>query len=226
MQTIPLNLPVCMPNRKIYPYLIVFGWIFPLFIPIVTIIVANTVNNSTYVDTTSHCFLTYEGGLIWSFIAPVMVILTINVVFLVIAIAKIVNAKLKNDHRDILKDTLIAALVLTPVLGVPWLFLILNVSIRHVALEFIFTFLNSLIGVIFLFAVVLRNKEVNTLLCKRRINKGSGQPATDKTGKPISSGSMQVSNKFKKATGVNTLERSDTKGENFIVIENECKYLC
>ena len=100
-----------LSTRKIYPYLIVFGWIFPLFIPIVTIIVANTVNNSTYVDTTSHCFLTYEGGLIWSFIAPVMVILTINVVFLVIAIAKIVNAKLKNDHRDILKDTLIAALV-------------------------------------------------------------------------------------------------------------------
>ena len=67
---------------------------------------------------------------------------------------------------------------------------------------------------------------MNTLLCKRRINKGSGQPATDKTGKPISSGSMQVSNKFKKATGVNILERSDNKGENFIVIENECKYPC
>ena len=180
-------------------------------------------------DTTSHCFLTYEGGLIWSFIAPVMVILTINVVFLVIAIVKIINAKSKNpnnEHKDILKDTLIAAFVLTPVLGVPWLFLILNVSIRHVALEFIFTFLNSLIGVIFLFAVVLRNKEVNTLLCKRRINKGSGQPATDKTGKPISSGSMQVSNKFKKATGVNTLERSDTKGDSIIQIENNCEYPC
>ena len=217
-----------MSTRKIYPYLIVFGWISPLIIPLVTVIVANTVNNSTYVDPTSHCFLTYEGGLIWSFIAPVMVILIINVVFLVIAIAKIVYSKLNNpnnEHKVVLKDTLITALVLTPVLGIPWLCLILNISIQHVALEFIFIFLNSLIGVIFLFVVVLRNKEVHNVLCKRRSIKDSGRTATDRTGKSFSTGSVQVSSKFKIATGVNTLEKAKIKDLDVIALENQCKYL-
>ena len=217
-----------MSTRKIYPYLIVFGWISPLIIPLVTVIVANTVNNSTYVDPTTHCFLTYEGGLIWSFIAPVMVILIINVVFLVIAIAKIVYSKLNNpnnEHKVVLKDTLITALVLTPVLGIPWLCLILNISIQHVALEFIFIFLNSLIGVIFLFVVVLRNKEVHNVLCKRRSIKDSGRTATDKTGKSFSTGSVQASSKFKIATGVNTLEKAKIKDLDVIALENQCKYL-
>ena len=217
-----------LSTRKIYPYLIVFGWIFPLIIPVITVIVTNTINGYTYVDTTTQCFLTYEGGVIWSFIAPVVIILIINVVFLVIAIIKIIYSKLNNTnnkHQVVLKDALITALLLTPVLGIPWLFLIFNISIQHVVLEFIFIFLNSIIGLIFLFVVVLRNKEVRTT-CKRRSNKGSCQLATDKTGKSFPTGSVQVSDKFKKATGVNTLERADTKGVHASGIENECKYSC
>ena len=78
---------------------------------------------------------------------------------------------------------------------------------------------------IFLFVVVLRNKEVKAT-CKRRSNKGSCQLATDKTGKSFPTGSVQVSDKFKKPTGVNTLERADTKGVHASGIENECKYSC
>ena len=201
-----------------------FGWVFPLIIPVVTVTITNTVVNSTYVDTTTHCFLTYEGGVIWSFIAPVVIILIINVIFLVIAIVKIIYSKLNNRNNELsvlLKDALITSLVLTPVLGIPWLVLILNVSIQHVVLEFVFIFCNSIIGLIFLFVVVLRNKEVNDLLCKRRNNKGSGQPATAKTGKPYSTGSVQLSDKFKRATGTNTLERADPKGVHAIVIEKK-----
>ena len=215
-----------LSTRKIYPYLIVFGWIFPLIIPLVTVIVTNTVKNTTYVDPTMHCFITYEGGIIWSFIAPVVIILILNVFFLVIAIAKIVYTKLNNPNnelKEVLKDTLITALVLTPVLGIPWLCLILNVSIQHVVLEFVFIFLNGLIGVIFLFVVVLRNKEVYTLLCKRKSIKDSGQPATDRTGKSLSTDNVQVSNKFKIA-GVNTLEKAKTEYLDVIVLENKCKY--
>ena len=174
-----------------------------------------------------HCFLTYEGGVIWSFIAPVLIILVINVVFLVIAIVKIVYSKLKNPnngHKVVLKDTLITALILTPVLGIPWLFLILNISIQHVALEFTFIFINGIIGVIFLFVVVLRNKEVQTVLCRRRKVKDSGQPATDRTGKSFSTGSIQVSNRFRISTGVNTLEKVKIKDLDVIALENQCKY--
>ena len=212
-----------MSTRKIYPYLIVFGWVFPLIIPIITIIITN----AYYVDETKHCFLNTERGVIWSFIAPVLIILIINVIFLVIAIAKIIYTKWSNqnnEHKDVVKDALITALVLTPVLGIPWLFLILNISIQHISLEFIFIFLNGLIGLVFLLVVVLRNKEVHALLCRRRKAAGTDQTPSG----PVSSttASSQISSKFKKqGAGVSTLERKMVKE---VDIEggatNECKY--
>ena len=210
-----------MSNRKIYPYLIVFGWVFPLIIPIITI----AATSSYYVDETQHCFLSTEGGVIWSFIAPVLIILIINVIFLVIAISKIIYTKWSNqnnEHKDVVKDALITALVLTPVLGIPWLFLILNVAIQHVVLQFIFVFLNGLIGLVFFFVVVLRNKEVYALICRRK-----KVPTTGQTSGPMSSATAtsQVSNKFKKqGAEVGTLERPMVKeAEIDAGATNDCK---
>ncbi|KAI6659586.1 Neurotrypsin [Oopsacas minuta] len=160
-----------MSTRKIYPYLIVFGWVFPIIIPIITI----SITHSYYVNESKHCFLNNDGGVIWALIAPILIILIINAVFLVIAIVKIIYTKKSsqnNEQTDIMKDALITALVLTPVLGIPWLFLLLNVSIQHIALQYIFIFLNGLIGLVFLLVIVLRNKEVRGILKRGKTSEG------------------------------------------------------
>ena len=155
-----------MSTRKIYRYLIFFGWIFPLLIPIITIAVAR----DYYVDVSRHCFLNVIGGVIWAFIAPILTMILINTIFLIIAIIRIIQTKYSatNDNaRKIVKDALITGLVLTPVLGLPWLILIFNVAIQHSVLEWVFIIVNGLMGLVFLLVVVLRNKEVLEVFKKK-----------------------------------------------------------
>ncbi|KAI6661354.1 hypothetical protein LOD99_10021 [Oopsacas minuta] len=201
-----------MSTKKIYPYLIVFGWLFPLVIPTITI----SITHSYYVNESDHCFLN-KDGVIWAFIAPILIILSVNAVLLVIAIIKIVYAKCankNNEHKNIVKDALITALVLTPVLGIPWLFLLLNITIRHIALQYIFVFLNGLMGLVFLLVVVLRNREVHGILKKRKTIGVPTHPSTGTRGTLSSSAtsSSQVSSKFRKTAGEkSTMERVKTK---------------
>ena len=199
-----------MSNRKIYPYLIVFGWVFPLVIPLITIIITR----DYYVDSSQHCFLAYEQGVIWAFIIPVLVIILINVVFLIIAISKIIHNKWGNDnspHKDIIRDAMVTAMVLTPVLGIPWLILILNIAIQSTVLEYLFIILNGFIGLIFLLVVVIRNREVQAILKRRKGVEASG---TGPSGTLSSSAtaSSTVASRFKKTGAeMNTLERVQEK---------------
>ena len=196
-----------LSTRKIYRYLIFFGWIFPLLIPIITIAVAR----DYYVDASKHCFLNVIGGVIWAFIAPIWTMILINTIFLIIAIIRIIQtryAAIKDDARKIVKDALITGLVLTPVLGLPWLILIFNVAIQHSVLEWVFIIVNGLMGLVFLLVVVLRNKEVLAVFKKKE---KYTVPNTQKTpGHNTSSSatmSSMTSNRFKK----NTLERQFAK---------------
>ena len=200
-----------MSNRKIYPYLIVFGWAFPLLIPLITIIIA-TVFSFEYVDRSQHCFLSHKQHIIWTFISPVIVIILINIVFHIIAISKIIYDKCgKNDnhHRDIVRDALVTGLVLTPVLGIPWIVLILNVVIQNPILEYIFIILNGLMGLVFLLVVVIRNREVQTIFKRRKGIKGSGTNPSQMLSSSAT-GSSTMSNKFKKtaADRKNTLDNA------------------
>ena len=143
-----------------------FGWIVPLLIPIITIAVAR----DYYVDASKHCFLNVIGGVIWAFIAPICTMILINTIFLIISIIQIIQTRyvaIKDDTRRIVKDALITGLVLTPVLGLPWLILIFNVAIQHSVLEWVFIIVNGLMGLVFLLVVVLRNKEVLAVFKKK-----------------------------------------------------------
>ena len=187
-----------------------FGWVFPLIIPLITVIVAR----EYYVDSSKHCFLAYEQGVIWAFIIPVFVLLLINVVILIITISKIIYSKwgnINNQHKDIIKDAMVTAMVLTPVLGIPWLILILNVSIRSTVVEYFFIILNGLIGLVFLLVVVIRNKEVQAILKRRKRIDGSGETPSG-TVSTSAIGSSTIASKFKKTGAeMDTLERVQAK---------------
>ena len=102
---------------------------------------------------------------------------------------------------------MVTAMVLTPVLGVPWLILILNVAIRSSVVEYFFIILNGLIGLVFLLVVALRNKEVQAILKRRKEHDlhGTTPSGTVSTSAITSS---TIADRFRK-TG--TLERSKAK---------------
>ena len=153
-----------MSDRKIYPYLIAFGWLFPIVIPIITI----AIKREKYVDSTQHCFLNTEDGVIWAFIAPIIILLLINMVLLILAVVRIMIAKSKSGEEErkklvLLRNALIYSFILTPILGLPWVILIFNIFIVHTTVEWIFILVNGSMGVVFFLVVVLGNKEVKEI---------------------------------------------------------------
>ena len=111
-----------------------------------------------------------------------------------------------------MRDALVTGLVLTPVLGIPWIVLILNVVIQNPILEYIFIILNGLMGLVFLLVVVIRNREVQTIFKRRKGIKGSGTNPSQMLSSSVT-GSSTMSNKFKK-TGTdrkNTLDNALTE---------------
>ena len=184
--------------------MIIFGWGFPLLIPLITI----AVTRDQYVDASSHCFLNIAGGVIWAFIGPILIMILINAVFLIIALIQIIRAQASaqnNETRNIAKNALITGLVLTPVLGLPWLILIFNVTIQHSILEWLFIIVNGAMGFIFFLVVVLRNKEVLTRFRRGKQTAFSNtHPSSQQTAPSSSTPSSFTSNRFRKT---NTLER-------------------
>lgn len=147
-------------THRIHWFLIVFGWCSPLFVVIPSVGIAH----DYYIQLRSdYCWLGTQRGLFWSFIAPILLVLCLNFVFLIFGIVKIVKTQ-SADNSVILrmKKGLTAICVLTPVLGLSWssLLLVQVESLYDIALEWIFVLLNGPIGILFFFLFVIRNNEV------------------------------------------------------------------
>ena len=180
-------------EHKIYPYLIVFGWTSPIIIPIITI----AIKHKNYVKPEQHCFITHEDGLIWSFIGPILIILFINLMVLAFATIRIATTKFgteKIDEKQVLRKGLLSLLILTPLLGIPWLLLLLNVFLSNPIVQWSFILINGLMGVFFFLAITLRNTEVKKL-CAKSMKESSHQTTSFSDGK--SSGLL--SKRFKKS---------------------------
>ena len=118
-----------------------------------------------------HCFLNFSGGVIIALILPILILITFNILFLIIAAVRLWQTRFSNDaiqDREIIKSAFITGLIMTPVLGFPWLILIFNISNQYSAIELIFFVYNSMVGIVFFFVVVLRNKEIQAILRKKK----------------------------------------------------------
>ena len=204
-----------MKQHKVYPYLIVFGWTFPIVIPIITV----AVKHDKYVDTTQHCFLTYEDGIIWAFIAPSIAIILVNMVILVISVIRISTTKFGSEklkEKQVIKTALVSTLILTPLLGIPWIILLLNIFIVNSIVQWVFIIINGLMGIFFFFVITMRNAEVKKLF---KMKKGGYSQVSVSTENKSSS---MLSKKFKRPVQRDTTDTSSAtqteaskKGEYF-----------
>ena len=167
LSTQSLNLGI-WNKHKIYIYLIVFGWCFPIIIPIITI----AIKHGNYVKTDEYCFLTHEDGIIWAFVGPIIFILLINITILIISVVRISTTKSSSERlqkRQVIKNALISSIILTPILGIPWILLLLNILIKHPIIQLSFILTNGPLGVFYFFAVTMRNEEVKQKFRKPKI---------------------------------------------------------
>ena len=109
------------------------------------------------------CFLNPHTGFVWSFIAPVIIVLLINIAFLVMAAVQIWRHKKKQYGEMKAKDVkkwLKAVTSLVVVMGVTWIVGVLIVDVEELLpLAYIYTIMVAFQGVwIFLFFVVFEEK--------------------------------------------------------------------
>ena len=110
-----------------------------------------------------RCYLNPKTHFIWAFIAPVLVIMFINVAFIIMAATVMWRHKKKLTGKmeaKKIKNWLKALLSLTVIMGVTWIFGVLIVEVQAlIPLAYIYTILVAFQGVvIFILFVVLDSK--------------------------------------------------------------------
>ncbi|XP_033112784.1 adhesion G protein-coupled receptor L3-like [Anneissia japonica] len=149
--------------EKRFLFFQILGWMFPLLF--VTITVAVTRENYA----SERCWLNISNGVTWTFIGPVM--FTILVVTIQLSIVGYVaytksqtphqNDDEKNKLKQI-KTLLFRILLLTPVVGLTWIFGILSILHSTFILQYLFVISTSMQGFLIWFTQCFLSKEVNT----------------------------------------------------------------
>ncbi|XP_063405019.1 uncharacterized protein LOC134688338 isoform X2 [Mytilus trossulus] len=135
-------------------WLIPTAWIFPIFI----VGVSMAASQLDGYGNSKFCWLSLESGLIWAFIAPVIVVILANAVILVLVIKAILSSHcmLTITAKEQTKASIRSLCVLLPLLGITWLFGIFSVNEDLVVFQYLFAICNSLQGLfIFLFHCLL-----------------------------------------------------------------------
>ncbi|XP_060594600.1 adhesion G protein-coupled receptor B3-like isoform X1 [Ruditapes philippinarum] len=120
--------------------------------------------------TEQACWLSTETGLIWAFIAPVVVVIVVNFIIVVFVIRTMcgTTAMSKKSNKGRAKAALRCILVLMPVMGLTWGFGVLSFNSDTIAFQYIFAILNSFQGLlIFIFHCVL-DKKIKDAFTKQR----------------------------------------------------------
>ncbi|RDD37702.1 Adhesion G-protein coupled receptor D1 [Trichoplax sp. H2] len=152
-------------QRSKMKFYLSLGWGLPLLIVGVT----SMIRFEDY-GINNRCWLSYNHGMIWSFITPIGVIFIINLITMALVIRIAVNSstsvageKVKKCSYIKAKSIVKATAILFPILGVTWVFGLIPVSPDTIMFSYIFVVLNSLQGVfIFIFHCVL-NSEVKSV---------------------------------------------------------------
>ncbi|XP_052791525.1 adhesion G protein-coupled receptor L3-like [Mya arenaria] len=135
------------------------------------------------------CWLSVEGGLIWAFVAPALLIILVNFVLLILIVRATFNAQslAQKSKQEKSKAGVRCLCVLLPLMGCTWVLGIFYVNENMAWVQYVFAVFNSLQGfVIFLFHCAT-NQQVRTSFQKKSKRKHSESfLSTKSSGKAIS----------------------------------------
>ncbi|XP_033100088.1 adhesion G protein-coupled receptor L4-like [Anneissia japonica] len=144
------------------------GWIGP------AIVVVTTAGITRENYATDKCWLDTRSGAIWAFISPVCLTLLIVMVQLVITgYVAFEKSKLPNQTRKKtqklkqIRTLFLGMLLLTPAVGLTWIFGVIIVFCDSEMMEYIFVFVNSMQGFFIWLSQCVFSEEVQLTLMKR-----------------------------------------------------------
>ncbi|XP_078478057.1 adhesion G protein-coupled receptor L3-like [Lampetra planeri] len=145
-------------SRSRRPYFYAIGYGVPALI-----VTATAASRPHGYGTERACWLSYEDGVIWSFLAPVIIVIAVNVGFLTLTLYKMIrhssHVKPVSGNTGSLRSWTLGCASLLCLLGLTWTFGLLFVSRGSLPLAYLFTILNSAQGVfIFTFHCLMQKK--------------------------------------------------------------------
>ncbi|XP_030401286.1 CD97 antigen-like isoform X2 [Gopherus evgoodei] len=143
--------------RRRYMFLLGYG------VPALIVGISATTYSQGY-GTARHCWLSLEKQFIWSFLAPVCIIIAVNAVIFVVTVWKL-SLKFADINPDMsqlkkLRVLTITAIAQLCVLGTTWIFGMFQFNQRSLVASYIFTILNSLQGLFIFLLHCLLKKQV------------------------------------------------------------------
>ncbi|XP_074990251.1 adhesion G protein-coupled receptor E3-like [Calonectris borealis] len=152
-----LNYTSASRFRKRYIYPVGYGT------PAIVVAISAAVHPDGY-GTEHYCWLSMEGGFIWSFLGPVCVIILVNLLFFLTTLW-ILRDKLSSLNADVtaLKTTRLMtfkALAHVCILGCTWALGLLQAQGDNIAVAFVFTIINSLQGAFIFLVHCVLNRQV------------------------------------------------------------------
>ncbi|XP_069653645.1 adhesion G protein-coupled receptor E3-like [Haliaeetus albicilla] len=152
-----LNYTSASRFRKRYIYPVGYG------VPAIVVAVSAAVHPDGY-GTKHYCWLSTEGGFLWSFLGPVCVIILVNLLFFLTTLWTL-RDKLSSLNADVtaLKNTRLMtfkALAHICILGCTWGLGFLQAQGDNIAVAFIFTIVNSLQGAFIFLVHCVLNRQV------------------------------------------------------------------
>ncbi|KAA0721675.1 CD97 antigen [Triplophysa tibetana] len=150
--------------KHVYMYLLGYG------VPLLIVIISAAAYPRGY-GTDRYCWLSLEKDFIWSFFAPVCIVIIFNCFFFIVTVWKLaekfssINPDLSNLHK--IRSFTVAAVAQLCILGGMWIFgCFLFQEKGTMVLLYLFTILNSLQGALIFFMHCLLSKAVREEYCK------------------------------------------------------------
>ncbi|XP_078537616.1 adhesion G protein-coupled receptor E5 isoform X2 [Lissotriton helveticus] len=132
-------------------------------VPLVVVAISAAARSSGY-GTRDHCWLSLEHGFIWSFLAPVCIIILLNAIIFIITVYKLAQ-KFSSINPDISQLNKFRTFTITAVaqlclLGCTWIVGIFQFNQHTLVISYLFTILNCLQGAFIFVLHCLMKKQV------------------------------------------------------------------
>ncbi|XP_059154546.1 uncharacterized protein LOC131940023 isoform X2 [Physella acuta] len=158
---------VVFTSRSILVYLLAVAY----GVPVVIVAISLGVTKTEGYGNEMSCWLSVDSGLIWAFIGPVLFVFVANLIILIVVIRAIQTSQIMRDKstKEKVKSVARSICVLSPILGITWIFGVLSVSKETVVFQYLFAIFNSLQGLfIFIFQCFLQHQVRDGVKALRR----------------------------------------------------------
>ncbi|KAH9525144.1 Adhesion G-protein coupled receptor D1 [Bulinus truncatus] len=117
-----------------------------LSVPLIILAISLGVTQTEGYISDNYCWLSVKKGIIWAFVGPVLLVLICNFIILLIVLRVIQSTAVQRlkSKSEKLRSVVWTIFMLSPILGLTWVFGVLSVNNDLVVFQYLFAILNSL----------------------------------------------------------------------------------